>query len=855
MSVTEDYLRQKREQAEDTRLKLADTVNHDADRAARLFKASAFTGLPEDVIDADLDNIEERVRQNNFDPERYRKNSPAFASFAAENPYHLSVLKDDLESMSGIERAWAPIAMGWDSGWATVELGRIRARHIDGDVREGDDERLKELRKSMQPHEFGAGGGFAKFLVKNAKMMPMTFASMGEGLQLGLGGASIGAAAGTVAGPGAPITVPAAAGIGFTTGMITGTSQAAFNLERGFAYDEYLEMGLDQQSARYAANTVGVVNAAFETFGISQAVKYVPGFNAAKGAAAKQLVNEVLVKPSFKRASGIYVARFGEVLGSEVITEVLQESATVIGGELIKGDQDVAMTWDEYVDRVAEIAAETMQGAFIMSSFGPTATYIQDSRAAYSAKNMELVYKSLGESAEDSTTRKDVPSKYREFVERMTKNGPIKSLLIDVDRFTTYFQEIGQDPNEVAKELGIDMDEATAAGTDLEIPIDAYAEKIAPTEHHAALARDLKSDSEQMTAREAEEWYKNADEIEKVLAGEIEPEGHKAVQEIYDTVLGENLAADIEYSAAENNAAVTEFVFSTLAERNNMDPLELFNKYWGGVRKDLPEVLQKKDVDVLIDPLLNMLREGQGPTQRDIFGESLVDFLRSKGGMQDVGGELSAMDVSEVFTGKNALLWKDMTPAQKRKAKKEGGMTIDEAAELAAEAGFILERDEAQLLAAIDRETRGDPVHGRGADPEVTDTARALEQLGGFIEAEGINLDEMTNAEIRQRLAAGTTYEQAKVVSSKEQQLEVEEILELAVAAVEHDEGMLSRALASMPNVADQQDFSGQEFTDTVRIKETGETVEVTESAQKTFDKAVKRRKVLKKLMDCVSGS
>lgn len=800
MSVTEEYLRQKREQQENLRLKIADTVNHDADRAARILRAGSLTGLPFEVIDSDLDNVEERVRQRDFDPEKYRKDSPVFATFAAENPYNLSVLKDDLENMSAIERAWTPLSMGWDSGWAKIELGRIRSRHVGGDVREGDEERLNDLRKYMQPHEFGAGNFFSKFLVKNAKMMPTTIYSTGKGIELGLGGASVGAAAGALAGPGAPLTIPATAAIGFGVGMVTGTTKAAFDLERAFAYDEYLELGLDPESARVAANAVGTVNAALESFGISQAVKYMPGFSAVKGSIAKQIVSEILVRPTFKRAAVQYVGRFGEVLGSEVITEVLQESATVAAGEILKSQQDVgtAMTWDEYTDRVADIATETMQGAFILSSLGPSASYISDVGKAKRANQNALLFKVLGESAEASSTRENVPEKFREFVERVKAKGPIETIGVDAERFIEYFQDIGQDPDQVAAELGIDLNEAQTVGTDISIPIDVYADKIAPTEHHEALLPDLRMREDDMTLREAEEWHKNADEIQKALAAEEAPEGYKAVPEIHEEVLGELIGAGVERTAAEKQASLYEHVFSTLAERNNMDPVALFNRYFGGVRRDKPDVLQQGGVDInmMVDPLLDQLRSKKIPSQRDILGASLTDFLTAKGGLIEEGGELAAMDLALEFP----------------KLMKGGKLSLDAAAELASEAGFIPEYDLEQLKDALRRETTGEPVFAYGVDPKMAEIASKLEELQDFLDSEGLDLDTMTNDEIKKKLMGDRTLSQ------------------------------------------DEQDFGAFEFTDIVGLEGTGAVLEVSEKAQKVFNRAVKRREGIQKLMDCVSG-
>lgn len=73
----------------------------------------------------------------------------------------------------------------------------------------------------------------------------------------------------------------------------------------------------------------------------------------------------------------------------------------------------------------------------------------------------------------------------------------------------------------------------------------------------------------------------------------------------------------------------------------------------------------------------------------------IVKFLKDKGGVQDQGGELSTMEVD----GERAPFSKNLI--------NEKGMTLDDAAELAHEAGYIQARDISLLLDSIDRETRG----------------------------------------------------------------------------------------------------------------------------------------------------
>lgn len=744
------YWQRKREMDQQLRLRAANEMDIDPDHATRVLNVSGLTGMPEEVVESDLDNLEGLLRRRQFDAQKYMEQAPKFAKFAAENPYHLSVLDRDRENLTMMERALVPIFMGLDAGWAQVEKAELIDRQIkEGGVqREGDEERLKELSAWEQPHEFGADNWVAKWIVKSAKIYAPMHYVVKSGLTLGMGGAIVGGTAGVMAGPGAPMTVPAAATLGFGVAAYTGAFGATHKLERAFAYEEYKELGFDHHDALIAANAVGMVNASLEPLALGKLVKYFPGVKQAKQAVAKQLVEVVLKKPTIKQATGAVIMRFGEVLGTEIVVEVLQESSTVAGGEILKaldGGYE-RMSLHQYFDRVGHIALETLQAAALMSALGPGMQYHNDIHRAKQAKRMETAYKALGEGGENSRLKKDVPAKYKEWVARLTKDGPVQNILIDIERFKTYFQEVGQDPDQVAAELGIDLEEAAAQGTDLEIPLNAYAEKVVGTEHHKGLTPDIKTHESQMTAREGVVFEQTADALRQALFNEEVPPGHVAVDEILQQVIGENLAMGFDQDTAENNAALTEAAFSTMARRNGIEPLTLFNKYWGGLQQELPDVFQKRDVDIFVDPLLDRLRTGDVPVQRDIYGESLTEFLDKQGGLIDDGGELAAQDIQMEF----------------KKLVREGGRTLDSAAEIAFEAGYIPEYDSDLLLEMINREASGLPVFGRGADPEMAALSRTLDELAEILDKAEIDIltTDKTNAEIRKLLRGELRLEQ-----------------------------------------------------------------------------------------------
>ncbi len=90
--------------------------------------------------------------------------------------------------------------------------------------------------------------------------------------------------------------------------------------------------------------------------------------------------------------------------------------------------------------------------------------------------------------------------------------------------------------------------------------------------------------------------------------------------------------------------------------------------------------------------------EAAQPTKEtEAFGESLVDFLRGKGGVKDTGGEIGRLEIGS-------------KPGQKGLIK-PNGMDLDAAAEAAQEAGYLQDRDVNALINAIESESRGKPVY------------------------------------------------------------------------------------------------------------------------------------------------
>lgn len=852
ISYESKWNREEKEREQRLRLSIANSLQLDPERGRRISSVAGLTGLPDEVIDADLENLETKLKVDEFNYENYLAESPEWTEFASKNKYHLAVLKESQKEMSGVERTWQAMGLGWESGWAMTELGNLRSQQMSlkaqgSDLTPEQIEQMDELRQLQVEHEFGAAGGFGKFLVKNWKMMPTTFYTMRESVdEAAMGALAYGSTAAAInawEGPIAGIPIAGSMLMGAGHGMLIGGGEAAFRLERGLAYDQFLEMGIPEKDARDAANMVGGVNAVLEMVGFNKVTKYIPGFRQINGVAARQLVSAALSRPTMRTATRQYAARYGEALGTEVLTEVLQESSNIFFGEMLKEQQrgrgDLrpemeAMTWDEMTDAWTDIALETLQGAALISGVGPTYNFYVDSRRAAAANEQVAKFKALGTYTKEAKVREEAPAKWREWLNHLTEKGDVKEIRIDGEGFKTYFQSQNLDPQEVADRLGVKIPTDENLDTDVVIPIEVYAEYLAATEHHNGLIPDMRVHASDGTQREAAAWHKDKDKhiaaVEKAIGKEMD---RTVQEEIEKDTLG-MLLGEGKYNeaAATKMAKLHSLVMVNKGLQTNQDPMALHKRTLAGIRNQIPESMQESDVDMDRDPMIERIRTQDFPAMREIYGDSLIDMIRKSGGILDEGGELSGRDFGKQFVG---VISKE-------------GRSFDAIAELAYEGGYITEYDQNALQEAIDKELSGEQIFSRLAtvNEELREQRAMMEQAEQWFEAEGIDLNQMSNADVRTAIEGIKTLEQSSMS-------DLEAWTRLVGLSMNHDASVLAAAEMSMPRVADEQDFSSITFTDKF-ITEDGKTGTYTQNAQDAYDEAVNDRNLLNQLTDCING-
>lgn len=372
-------------------------------------------------------------------------------------------------------------------------------------------------------------------------------------------------------------------------------------------------------------------------------------------------------------------------------------------------------------------------------------------------RHQQQFFQNITEAAKDTGLTQRAPDKLADFVTQAADGSPVENVFIPAEAFTRYFQSIGADPAQAAQMVGAtNYDEAQAAGTDVVIPVGEFTAKLAPSEHMGPLMPDMRLHQGDLTARELEAMQANKEardqylqqQYEQLLAeGESTRGINAAIDRVVTDVEGQLLSSGVERSTAKTQAQLMRGV-AVLAQRAfpNRDPVAAAEKLWDQygltVQRDLPPILTHlKNADVQLDPLLDRLRAGAIPKEQEAFGQPLHEFIRSMGGVQDQGGELSARDAD---VG-NAPFVKNLI--------QQLGMDFDGARELASQHGFPVGETESDFISALTGSLEGNPVYSPNQEnSEALDMMHTLESLDRALKDAGVDLNAVDNATARKML-------------------------------------------------------------------------------------------------------
>ncbi len=584
------------------RASVAQAAKTTPDRAAEVIKLSERTRLPPNIVERNFDELRAKHAIDGNDYDAILRQTPKLAAWLQQGE-NAAVASDDMNKMGSLEWLLTAPSRAWTRGNAQVEFGRLNSQAIFRDLTEGEHKRLAELRDIMQAGgDLGAETWFGHATVKGTQQIPMLWGGLVAGAKTGLPAAVGAGSAAALLGQAGPqvllpeevLTVPAATALGYYIGSTSGSAAFGFEQEAGHAYEEFSKFrdemgnGIDPSVAKAAAIAAGGINAGLEAFQLNTLMRTIPGADKLYGAATRQAITTALTQPTVRAALATMMKGYAGTLTRETVTEVAQRAVTILAGELSKTGSDVKGR--EGTDIAGDLVSEAVDAAqafTYLSAPGHVARAGQDAVRIREAKKQEAFFAALGQDVSESKTFQRLPEKMREFIETATKDGPIETLYVPVQAWQEYWQSQGQDPAQVAGEVLGERslyESAVQTGEDIAIPTSSYATRIAPTEHNAFFARELRLAPDEMNAREAVEMEAKLAEEAKVAqqqeeqkqVEDVHAQGVAAVQADVEAKL---VAAGIEPATATVYAQSYAAMFRQAGERAGMDPQALYERY------------------------------------------------------------------------------------------------------------------------------------------------------------------------------------------------------------------------------------------------------------------------------------
>lgn len=752
------------------------------DVEAKLQSMAGRLGVVPESLRNNIPEAERQVNLRGMNYDQMARELPVATDFLAENA---AVASDDIEPLSGLERTWKAFTSGIDRGSLQDELGPLHFKALTGKITPAEQAKRKELTEAMKANQSGTqiDGPLDWFLNLTGYTGRQMVSSMREGaFGAGVGAGAFGTTA-LIAGQAGPqialpeefVTVPAATLFGARAGFISATTVFNYQMEAGFAYDEYENLKdesgelLPRDVAQGAAAAVGLLNAGLETIGDLALAKLVPGLDRLLGAGPKEAVKELLKQPTFRAAIGQAGRKWAQASTVNGVTEALQELTVILGREVsaqIAGGEFNQPGLMQDAERIAQAGVEGAVGAAGVSIPASSIQAYSNVKQVQRLRANQAFMDSLAEGAGASKLRERMPEKFRDLVAKLKERGPVDSVYIPAEQFEKYFQSVGVDPAQVAEQVGAtNYREAQAAGTDVVISLEDYTTYLAATEHHAKLTSDIRLHQGDLTQREYEAFEQERKEREAELMaameGDMDEAQTPAFEQIKQAMVGE-FAGRFEPSTVDAYATTFAKAMVTMAQRAGVDPIELANTYSVRVQTPLPDILSRagQGVNVNFDPLLDRLRTGEIPGEREAMGPSLAEFIRDAGGLQPSEEVLRLDESIQRSVGQ-------------RKLAQVTGLTADEALEAAIDAGY-LQGDgltEADLLNALADDVGGQRVFSvANENQQLAGLRQSLLELQDYLDSLGADVVAMDNAAIKamvdeasQRMTGGAEFAQSSL--------------------------------------------------------------------------------------------
>lgn len=541
------------------------------DRAAEAVRIAKETNLPYEIVDRTFDESKKIAVQNKTNYEKLISENPKLSEWL-KDPTKASVSSDDLENLGRTENAVKEYTF-FQSSVRSLNVGLSKFNSgvaklpafAHGALYGLQNLAVESMGREdlvVKTPDWLINNPIANFYDKQAQLnhIPELEQSITE--EIGNGNYS---KAGRAMFMQLVSNAPTQAALiaSHLTGLGTVGLVGAGALSGAQTYDESLESGASSGQSALNAVIGGTIESTFEkigTFGILGKWE-----NAIAKQYGKQTAKEVI--KDFSKTM-LYSA-LGEG-NEEALTSIAQDYTEYVTG--VNPDFD----FKKSVQRAADAGLIGAGSGFAMtgpSAIGSGVARQQQIKEAAMARDF---YISLGDSALATKTRERVPEFHREFIDEVTKDGPVNKIYIPVEAFETYFQGKGIPPSKAAQDVGATtaFEEAKTTGADIEVPLAQWVEKVVGTEHYSGLANEIKFSPEALTASQAiAEKQRATTELESADQGAVADEATK--QEQIKSVV-QNIEVQLREAGLNPKQAEVMRGIAVLAQREGIDPNQFY---------------------------------------------------------------------------------------------------------------------------------------------------------------------------------------------------------------------------------------------------------------------------------------
>lgn len=488
------------------------------DMAARAQKLGRQTGIPADVVQRNLPEVERNAFLSDFD--RILQNSPTVAQWVAD-PNNAAVSHDDVGVLGSIESAlrYVVSAPNAPRGGLMSDLGTVGMAGVSGLQRAS----AGVVGLAQAPFELAAP--LADPLV--GRILPGNpLRATAEGLSAWRQNIEAQAKANT----------PKAEGV-VGAGVISGVQSLATNiaaLPMIFAGPAGQRAYMTQMTAPVFGQSYGeardknVAPLQALSFGVSQAtIEY-----ATEKLPMAKLIGDLKVGAPLYKVVANQLAT--EIPGEQLAT-ILQDLnewavlnpdkpfrdylaerpnaaaqtliATVVG---VGGQISVVKGIEAMVGSLADPRGVEQGGPAAASSAtiqtimeGALQMRLKGAQAEMAERDAQAVQQ-LTELVKQSKLAQRDPATFQEFVRQAAQDGPVQDVYVNAQTFAQMAQEAGITEQQLPEGVRTQLPEALATGGDLRIPIEEFAAQIAPTQYAQALLDHVKTDPLGMSRAEAQ---------------------------------------------------------------------------------------------------------------------------------------------------------------------------------------------------------------------------------------------------------------------------------------------------------------------------------------------------------------